>query len=111
MNDRTYTMAQLRAEIREVCDERGMEPHEGTARFFQAAMFPLEYGWDGVVDDIARDLGMEKMIETWIADAIEGLPGDHAGKIGHAIIRLALARVSSEYDDMVEGFLGEDMTP
>lgn len=107
-----YTLNTLRAEIKEQCSG-GERPTDKEERRFWAEFFPLDYGWDGIVDDVARDIGIERDLERLIKDALSGHP-EGAGKyaamlsIGKIIVGLAEERSASEVGDMIEEFLNQE---
>lgn len=108
----TYTLNTLRAEIKEQCRE-GEPPTDKEERRFWAEFFPLDYGWDGIVDDVAKDSALERDLERLIKDALSGDP-EGAGKyaamlaIGKIIVGLAEEHCASEVNDIIDEFLNQD---
>lgn len=107
-----YTMNTLRAEIKEQCRE-GERPEEGEERRFIAEFFPIDYGWDGVADDIAGDLGIERDLERLIKEALAGSSegtGRYAAMlaIGQIIVGIAEEHAKPRVEAMIEEFLNTD---
>lgn len=108
----TYTLNTLRAEIQEQCRE-GEPPTAGEERRFWAEFFPLDYGWDGIVDDIAGDKAIEQDLQRLIKEALAGSSegaGKYAAmlKIGKIIVGLAEEHSAREVGDMIDEFLNQD---
>lgn len=108
----TYTLNTLRAEIKEQCRE-GERPTDKEERRFIAEFFPIDYGWDGIVDDIAGDLGIERDLERLIKEALAG-SSEGAGRyaamlaIGQIIVGIAEEHSKPKVETMIDAFLNTD---
>jgi hypothetical protein len=106
--DRRIHLDNIKAEITETYSN-GI-PTSGVVRRFKAEMWPLVAGWDYVVDD---SLDKEKELTRLLQLAIEEKDDegdDPEKKIGRLITEIALNRVTTDFDDFIDGLMADDDT-
>lgn len=108
----TYTMKMIRDEVAELCRD-GDAPTDREERKLWAEHFLLDYGWDGIVQQVAGDAALQRDLERLIKDALLGYDsssGRHAAmlKLGKIIVGLAEEHSAREVGDMIEDALNTE---